>query len=122
MVRTVARVQGITLILLAVSSLLIGGNALHGVLHIALMENLIHLLTGGLLVWVGVTHSEKRASLTVAILSALFLLLGIPAVLSSGIVANDYSLVHKVIRLAIGVIGVAAILVSRVRQRGAVHA
>lgn len=122
MVRTVARVQGITLILLAVSSVVIGGDALHGVLHIALMENLIHLVTGGLLIWVGVTHAEKRASLTVAILSALFLLLGIPALFSSGIVANDYSWIHEVIRLVIGVIGITAVLVSRVRQRGAVHA
>jgi len=122
MVRTVARVQGITLILLAVSSLVIGGNALHGTLHIDRMENLIHLCTGGLLVWVGVTHAEKRAYRTVAILSALFLLLGIPALFSSGIVANDYSSIHKVIRLAVGVIGITAILVSRVRHRGMVHA
>jgi len=122
MVRTVARVQGITLILLAVSSVVIGGDALHGVLHIALMENLIHLVTGGLLIWVGVTHAEKRADLTVAILSALFLLLGIPALFSSGIVAKDYSWIHEVIRLVIGVIGITAVLVSRVRHRGAVHA
>lgn len=110
MIKTVAKIQGIILIILAVSSLLAGGKALHGALHIELMQNIIHLLAGSWLVFAGFTRSEIAAYVSVAIISAMFLLIGIPALVSSGIVENDYSWVHEVIRLVVAGLGVIALI------------
>lgn len=108
--RTIAKIQGTILILLAASSLLVGGQALNGALNITLMENVVHLLSGGWLLLAGYRFSGKTVYVSVAVLSAMFLMLGIPGLSSSsGVVANDYSWIHEGIRLVVGGLGVAAL-------------
>ncbi len=111
-INTIAKLQGAVLILLAASSLLIGGRALHGALSITLMENIVHLFTGAWLVFAGYTLSEKPVYVSVAILSAMFLMLGISGLFTSLGVACDYSWIHEVIRLVVGGLGVIGLAVG----------
>ncbi len=111
-IKTIAKLQGAVLILLAASSLLIGRSALHGALNITLMENIIHLCTGAWLVVAGYTLPEKPVYVSVAILSAMFLMLGISGLFTSLGVANDYSWIHEVIRLVVGGLGVIGLAVG----------
>jgi len=111
-----AKLQGVLLILLAASSLLIGGSALHGALNIALMENIVHLFTGAWLALAGYALSGRPVYVSVTILSAMFLMLGISGLFASLDVANDYSWIHEVIRLVVGglgVVGISAGLLNR---------
>ncbi|MGI9092284.1 MAG: hypothetical protein ACR2FF_02310 [Mycobacteriales bacterium] len=118
MIRTVAKVQGLILILLAVSSLSAGKNSLHGALNIELQMNIIHLLTGSWLVLAGYARSEKAATASVAVLSAAFFVMGASALSSSfGIVAHGYSWIHEVIRLAVALLGAEALIVGRLKKR-----
>lgn len=116
LIKTIAKLQGVLLILLAASSLLIGGSALHGALNITLMENIVHLFTGGWLVFAGYTLSEKPVYVSVAILSAMFLMLGISGLFASTGVANDYSWIHEVIRLVVGGLGVIGLAVGLLKR------
>jgi len=111
-IKTIAKLQAVLLILLAASSLLIGGSALHGALNITLVENIVHLFTGAWLAFAGYTLSEKPVSVSVAILSAMFLMLGISGLFASPGVANDYSWIHEVIRLVVGGLGVIGLAVG----------
>jgi len=116
-IRTIAKVQGMLLVLLAAGSLSIGAKALHGALHVTVMATIIHLLSGGWLVVAGYALFDTTVYVSVAILSAMFLMLGIPEVLaSSGVVANDYRWIHKVIRLVVGGLGVVGLAVGAVRR------
>ncbi len=104
-------------ILIGVVGLLAGEEPLLGLVNIDIVEDIVHLLTGGLLAYVGFgQRDEGLARSVVGGLGAVYLLVGllgfvIPMLL--GLLPNGYSIVDNLIHLALGVAGIAVAFSSR---------
>ena len=115
--RTYAGVVGVVVILIGVVGLLAGEEPLLGLVNIDIVEDLVHLLTGGLLAYVGFgQRDEGLARGVVSGLGAVYLLVGvlgfvIPMLL--GLLPHGYSIVDNIIHLALGVAGIVVAFSSR---------
>ncbi len=115
-----AQIVGVVLLVIAAVGFIAGEDPLLGVLNIDLQEDLIHLLTGGLLTYVGFTKSEKVVAGVVGILGAVYLLVGVIGFVSPGllgILSHDYSLLDNIIHLALGVAGLVVYFMSNSEKR-----
>lgn len=115
-----AQILGIVLLVIAAVGFIAGENPLLGVLNIELAEDLIHLVTGGLLTYVGFTKSEKVAACVVGILGAVYLLVGVIGFVSPGllgILSHQYSLLDNIIHLSLGIAGLAVYFMSNSKKR-----
>ena len=117
MARTYAGVVGVVVILIGVVGLLAGEEPLLGLVNIDIVEDIIHLVTGGLLAYVGLgQRDEGLARNVVGGLGVVYLLVGvlgfiIPMLL--GLIPNGYSIVDNIIHLTLGVLGIAVAVSSR---------
>ena len=86
-------------------------------MNIDVVEDLVHLLTGGLLAYVGFGQRDEGLARSVAGgLGAVYLLVGvlgfvIPMLL--GLLPHGYSIVDNIIHLALGVAGIAVAFSSQ---------
>ncbi len=105
------------IILIGVVGLLAGEEPLFGLVNIDIVEDLVHLLTGGLLAYVGLgQRDEGLARGVVGGLGAVYLLVGILGLVIPmlfGLIPHGYSIVDNIIHLALGVAGIAVALSSR---------
>ena len=117
MARTYAGIVGVTVILIGVVGLIAGEQPLFGLVNIDIVEDLVHLLTGGLLAYVGLgQRDEGLARGVVGGLGVVYLLVGVlgfvvPMLL--GLLPHGYSIVDNVIHLTLGVAGIAVAFSSR---------
>ena len=111
MVRQYARVTGVVVILIGVAGLLLGEQSLLGVLNIDLMEDLVHLVTGGVLAYAGFAMRDSRVVRNVVgglgVLYLLVLVLGVVSPTLFGLLPHGYSIVDHVIHLALGALSIA---------------
>ena len=120
MVRRYAQVVGVVIILLGLVGLALGDQQLGGALNIDLVEDLVHLVTGGLLAYVGfarVAPGLRRN--VVGGLGVLYLLVGLLGFVDPtlfGLLPSGYTVVDNLIHLVLGVAGIA---VAWVVGRGA---
>lgn len=111
MVRLYAKVVGVTVILIGIGGLLLGDKSLFGVLNIDLVEDGIHLLTGGLLAYAGfVARDLKVVRLIVGGIGIAYLGLGFLGFVEPtlfGAVPSGYETVlDNLIHLTLGVLGI----------------
>ena len=111
MVRLYAKVVGVTVILIGVVGLLLGDKSLFGVLNIDLVEDGIHLLTGGLLAYAGFAARDlKVVRAIVGGTGIAYLVLGVVAFarpMLFGLIPSGYVLVlDNLIHLTLGVLGI----------------
>ena len=117
MARTYAGIVGVTVILIGVVGLIAGEQPLFGLVNIDIVEDLVHLLTGGLLDYGGLgERDEGLARGVVGGLGVVYLLVGVlgfvvPMLL--GLLPHGYSIVDNVIHLTLGVAGIAVAFSSR---------
>ena len=117
MARTYAGVVGVVVILIGVVGLIAGEEPLFGLVNIDIVEDIIHLLTGGLLAYVGFgQRDEGLARGVVGGLGAVYLLVGVlgfvlPMLL--GLLPHGYSIVDNIIHLTLGAAGIAVAFSSR---------
>ncbi len=117
MARTYAGVVGVVVILIGVVGLIAGEEPLLGLVNIDILEDIIHLATGGLLAYIGFgQQDEGLARSVVGGLGAVYLLVGvlgfiIPMLL--GLLPNGYSIVDNIIHLVLGVAGIAVAFSSQ---------
>ena len=115
-VREYARALGAVLVLTGVVGLVLGERLVPNVLNLIVSKDLAHLLTGGLLAFVGFSQiGEELARTAVAALGTIYLLVGVlglvlPAFL--GPLLNGYSLEEDIIHLVVGVLSLAVAFVS----------
>jgi preprotein translocase subunit Sss1 len=110
MTRQYAKVAGVVIVLIGVVGLLAGERSLGGVLNIDIAEDLIHLVTGGLMAYVG--FSTRDADLlrkVVGGLGVVYLIVGllgfvVPTLF--GLLPSGYSVVDNLIHLLLGVAGI----------------
>ena len=112
MVRFYARCVGVTVILIGVMGLLLGDRSLFGLLNIDIVEDGIHLLTGGLLAWAGFFARDIRVvRAVVGGIGIAYLAIGIVAFAEPmlfGLLPSGYEVVlDNLIHLTLGVLGIA---------------
>lgn len=123
MVRQYAAVVGVVLLLLGIVGLIINlaspsTKYLLNFLNIELVENIIYIVTGGLLAYVGLAQNNASvARMVVIVLSAIYLLVGIVGLFSNtvfGLIPSGYIWGDNVLHLALGIIGLGiAVLMPR---------
>ena len=111
MVRQYAQVVGVAIIVLGVGGLLLGDQLLLGLLNIDIAEDIIHLVTGGLMAYVGFARPDPGllrnvvGGLGVAYL--LVGLLGFVVPTLFGLLPHGYTIADNLIHLALGAAGIA---------------
>jgi len=108
MVRTYAQVVGAVLILLSVTGLLLGEERLLGLLNVDLLEDLIHLASGGLLIYAGLLQQSARFTRgMIGALGAIYLLVGVLGFVIPflfGLLPHGYSVFDNLIHVALGIL------------------
>lgn len=123
MVRTYAKVVGIVIILIGVVGLVAGEAPLFGLVNIEIAEDVIHLLTGGVMAAAGFGVRDTNVVRTVVgVIGVLYLLVGVLGFVAPGLFgllpAHGYSVVDNLIHLVLGVLGVAVAWAVRDTVRG----
>ncbi len=117
MVRAYAGIVGVSLILIGVVGLVLGERSLLGVLNIDILEDITHLVTGGLLAYVGFGQRDVGlARSVVGGLGVIYLVVGIVGFVAPalfGLLPHGYSVVDNLIHLAAGGLSIAVAFVQR---------
>jgi hypothetical protein len=118
MVRGYALGMGLVIVLLGIGGLVRGEQPLFGVLNIDFVEDLVHLLTGGLMAYVGLTQRDAEpVRLVVGAVGVVYVLVGVLGFVVPtlfGLLPHGYSVFDNAIHLVLGVLGV---LVARSGRR-----
>jgi hypothetical protein len=111
MVRQYAQIVGILVIVLGVAGLLLGEQRLLGAVNIDIMEDIVHLVTGGLLAYVGFGRVDPGlARNIVGGIGVVYLLVGVLGFIAPtlfGLLPSGYSVVDNLIHLVLGALGIA---------------
>jgi hypothetical protein len=111
LVRTYAGIVGVVIILIGIVGLLLGEQPLLGFVNIDILEDIIHLVTGGLLAYVGFgQRDEGLARNVVGGLGVIYLLVGVLGFVIPmlfGLLPHGYSIVDNIIHLVLGVASIA---------------
>ncbi len=109
-VRQYAQVLGVVLIVVGVLGLLVGDGLLLGILNIDVVEDIIHILTGGILAYVGFGRVDAGTARTVVLaLGVVYLLVGILGFvvpMMFGLIPDGYTVFDNLLHLALGVLSV----------------
>jgi hypothetical protein len=99
MARTYAGVVGVVIILIGIVGLLLGEQPLLGLANIDIMEDIIHLVTGGILAYVGFGQRDVEfARNVVGGLGVIYLLVGVLGFIIPmlfGLLPHGYSVVDN---------------------------
>ena len=114
--RVFAQIVGVVLLLLGVVGLLLGDLLLLGLVNIDIVEDIIHLITGGLLAYVGFgQRDEGVARSVVGVLGLIYVLVGLLGFVlptMGGLLQHGYTVVDNLIHLALGGLGLAVVSAS----------
>jgi len=109
--RTYAKVMGVVIVLIGVGGLVLGEKSLLGVLNIDIAEDIVHLVTGGLMAVVGFRGSDSAVRSVVGGLGIVYLLVGVLGFMVPdmfGLLPHEYETVlDNLIHLTLGVLGIA---------------
>lgn len=112
MVRIYAGIVGVVIILIGVVGLVLGEQPLLGLVNIDILEDIVHLATGGLLAYVGFGQRDVGlARSVVGGLGVVYLLVGVLGFIVPmlfGLLPHGYSIVDNLIHLTLGVLSIAA--------------
>ena len=122
-VRTYAQILGVVLILVGIVGLVLGDQVFLGILNIDILEDIVHLLTGGLLAYVGFGRLDAGLARTlVGVLGVIYLVVGILGFIVPmmfGLIPSGYTVFDNLLHLALGVLSIA---VAWLLQPGATEA
>jgi len=108
--RTYAKVVGVVVILIGIGGLVLGEKSLLGVLNIDIAEDIVHLLSGGLMAAVGFRGSDSAVRTVVGGVGVVYLLVGVLGFFVPdmfGLLPHEYETVlDNLIHLTLGVLGV----------------
>ena len=111
MVREYGKVVGVTVVVIGIVGLVLGQKSLFGALNIDIAEDLIHLVTGGLLAYVGFAKRNSGvARAVVGGIGVVYLLVGAISFAEPnplGLFPSEYSVLDNLIHLTLGILAVA---------------
>ena len=109
-VRLYAKVVGASVILIGLVGLVLGDKSLFGVLNIDIAEDVIHLLTGGLLLYAGFARDLRVTRAIVGGIGIAYLVIGLVSFAKPmlfGLIPSGYEIVlDNLIHLTLGVLGI----------------
>ena len=110
-VRTYAQILGVVLLLVGVVGLVLGERLFLGILNIDIVEDVVHLLTGGLLAYVGFGRVDEGLARTlVGVLGVIYLVVGILGFIVPtmfGLLPDGYTVFDNLLHLVLGVLSIA---------------
>ncbi len=115
MIRLYAQVVGVVLLLTGVLGLILGDRLLLGILNIDVVEDIVHVLTGGLLAYVGFGRPDAAlARNLVGGLGVVYLLVGVLGFIIPmlfGLIPDGYTVFDNLLHLALGVLSLVVAFV-----------
>jgi hypothetical protein len=110
-VREYGKIVGVSVVLIGIVGLLLGQKSLFGALNIDIAEDVIHLVTGGLLAYVGFAKRDSGlARAVVGGIGVVYLLVGAISFAEPnplGLFPSEYSVLDNLIHLTLGVLAIA---------------
>src|SRR5215212_8488531 len=107
-VRRYAQIIGVVLILIGIVGLVLGNELFLGILNIDIVEDVVHLITGGIYSYVGFGRTDPAAARNVILaLGVIYLLVGILGFLVPmmfGLIPHGYTIFDDLLHLALGVL------------------
>ena len=109
-----AQILGVVLILVGLVGLVLGDKVWLGILNVDIVEDIVHLATGGLLAYVGFSGMDLSAARSVVLaLGVVYLLVGILGFIVPtmfGLIPDGYTIFDDLLHLALGVLGLVVAL------------
>ena len=109
--RTYAQILGVVLLVIGVVGLVLGNQTLLGILNTDIFEDIVHLITGGLLAYVGFGRVDQALIRTVVgVLGIIYLVVGVlgfvvPMIF--GLIPHGYTPFDNLLHLALGIVSIA---------------
>ena len=108
--RYYAQILGVVLLLIGVVGLVLGNQTLLGILNTDLVEDIVHLITGGLLAYVGFGRVDQELIRTVVgVLGIIYLVVGVLGFVVPmlfGLIPHGYSLFDNLLHLTLGIVSI----------------
>jgi hypothetical protein len=109
--RIYAQVIGVVLLLVGVVGLVLGNQVWLGLLNVDILEDIVHLITGGLLAYVGFGRTDLTLTRTVVgVLGVIYLVVGVVGLVVPmifGLIPHGYTIFDNLLHLALGVLSIA---------------
>jgi Domain of unknown function (DUF4383) len=103
-----AQILGVVLILVGIVGLLLGDRVWLGILNVDIVEDIVHLATGGLLAYVGFSGTDLSTARSVVLaLGVVYLVVGILGFvvpMMFGLIPHGYTYFDDLLHLALGVL------------------
>jgi hypothetical protein len=109
--RVYAQIIGVVLILVGLVGLVLGDQVWLGILNVDILEDVVHLITGSLLAYVGFGRVDQALTRTVVgVLGVIYLVVGVlgfvvPMIF--GLIPHGYTLFDNLLHLALGIVSIA---------------
>ena len=108
MIKRFAQILGVVLILVGLVGLVLGDKVWLGILNVDIVEDIVHLATGGLLAYVGFGRTDLSTARSVVLaLGAIYLAVGILGFVVPtmfGLIPDGYTIFDNLLHLALGVL------------------
>jgi hypothetical protein len=115
-IKQFARIIGVVLILVGIVGLVLGNKLWLGILNIDIVEDIVHLVTGGLLAYVGFGRTDLVTTRNLVLaLGVIYLAVGILGFLVPmmfGLISHGYTLFDDLLHLALGVLSIVVALTA----------
>ena len=119
MIKRFAQILGVVLILVGLVGLVLGDKVWLGILNVDIVEDVVHLATGGILAYVGFSGVDLSAARSIVLaLGVVYLVVGILGVVVPtmfGLIPSGYTIFDDLLHLALGGLSLA---VARAAPRG----
>jgi hypothetical protein len=113
-VKRFAQILGVVLILVGLVGLVLGERVWLGILNVDIVEDIVHLATGGLLAYVGFGRTDLSTTRSVVLaLGIIYLIVGILGFvvpMMFGLIPHGYTIFDDLLHLALGVPSLAVAL------------
>jgi hypothetical protein len=109
--RIYAQIIGVVLLLVGVVGLVLGDQVWLGILNVDILEDVVHLITGGLLAYVGFGRTDEGLTRTVVgVLGIIYLAVGVLGFVMPmlfGLIPHSYTIFDNLLHLVLGVLSIA---------------
>jgi hypothetical protein len=109
--RIYAQVIGVVLLLVGVVGLVLGNRVWLGILNVDILEDIVHLITGGLLAYLGFGRIDLAVTRTVVgVLGVIYLVVGVLGFVVPqlfGLIPHGYTVFDDLLHLALGILSIA---------------
>ena len=109
-----AQILGVVLILIGLVGLVLGDQVWLGILNVDIVEDIVHLITGGIYSYVGFGRTDLAMARNVVLaLGVIYLVVGILGFvvpMMFGLIPHGYTIFDNLLHLALGVLSLVVAL------------